>query len=71
MSTTFSVRIPRDLKERMKGVKAEWSEEVRNFIQQRTKHLEMIETLEKMKIRGEERRVNVDSTLLIREDRER
>jgi len=71
MSSTFTVRIPRELKERMKELPVEWSEEVRRFIEERVKHLELIRALEDIELRAERRRLMVDSTGLIREDRER
>ena len=71
MSTTFTIRISKDLKEKMKKLNAEWSEEVRRFIEQRVKHLELIKTIEEIRLRAEKRRVKTDSTRLIREDRER
>lgn len=71
MSTTFTIRISKELKEKMKKLNAEWSEEVRRFIEQRVKHLELIKTIEEIKLRAEKRRVKTDSTRLIREDRER
>jgi len=71
MSTTFTIRISKELKEKMKKLNAEWSEEVRRFIEQRVKHLELIKTIEEIRLRAEKRRVKTDSTRLIREDRER
>ena len=71
MSTTFTIRISKELKEKMKKLNAEWSEEVRRFIKQRVKHLELIKTIEEIRLRAEKRRVKTDSTRLIREDRER
>jgi len=71
MSLTFTVRIPRGLRERMRGLDVEWSEEVRGFIEERIKRLELMKTLEEVGSRAEERAVSVDSTVLIREDRER
>ena len=68
---TFTVRIPRGLRERMRGLDVEWSEEVRGFIEERIKRLELMKTLEEVGSRAEERAVSVDSTVLIREDRER
>lgn len=68
---TFTVRIPRGLKERMRGLDVEWSEEVRGFIEERIKRLELMKALEEVGSRAEERAVSVDSTMLIREDRER
>jgi hypothetical protein len=71
MSTTITIRIPRELKEKMKENPQEWSKEVRSFIEERVRNLELEKTLEEIGSRAEERRVKVDSTILIREDRER
>ena len=71
MSSTFTVRIPRELKAKMKKLPTEWSEEVRNFIEKRVKHLELIKTIEEIDLRAKKRQFTVDSTTLIREDRER
>ena len=71
MSSTFTIRIPQELKEKMKKLNAEWSEEVRSFIEERVKRLELIKAIEEIESRAEKRRVKVDSTILIREDRER
>lgn len=71
MSTTITVRIPRELKEKMKENPQEWSEEVRNFIEQRVRNLELQKTLEEIGARAEKRCAKIDSTTLIREDRER
>jgi predicted DNA-binding protein len=71
MSTTITIRIPRELKERMKENPQEWSEEVRSFIEERVRNLELEKTLREVGSRAEKRRVKVDSTILIREDRER
>jgi len=35
MSATFTIRIPRELKERMRRLPVEWSEEIRLFIEER------------------------------------
>jgi hypothetical protein len=71
MSTTFTIRIPRELKEKMKENPTEWSEEVRNFIEQRVKQIELIKTLQEIESKAEKRQTKIDSTTLIREDRER
>jgi len=71
MSTTITIRIPRELKEKMKENPQEWSAEVRNFIEQRVRNLELQKTLEEIGVRAEKRRAKIDSTTLIREDRER
>ena len=55
----------------MEGLPAEWSEEVRNFIEERVKHLELIKTIEEIEMKAKKRQLTVDSTTLIREDRER
>jgi hypothetical protein len=71
MSSTFAVRIPRKLRDRMKRLDAEWSGEVRNFLEERVKALELMESIDEIQSRAGKRRVRVDSTVLIREDRKR
>ena len=71
MSSTFTVRIPRELKEKMKKLPVEWSEEVRRFIEEKVKRLELMETIEEIELRVKKRRLRVNSAKLIREDRER
>ena len=71
MSSTFTIRIPQELKEKMKKLNAEWSEEVRSFIEEKVKNLELMKAIEEIESGAEKRRVKVDSTILIREDRER
>lgn len=71
MSTTFTIRIPRDLKEKMKQNPAEWSQEVRAFLEERVKQIELMKTLQEIGKRAEKRKTKTDSAKLIREDRER
>jgi hypothetical protein len=71
MSTTFTIRIPRELKEKMEKNPAEWSQEVRDFLEERIKQIEMMKTLQEVELRAEKRKTKADSTVLIREDRER
>jgi len=71
MSSTFTVRIPRELKEKMKKLPVEWSEEVRRFIEEKVKRLELMGAIEEIELRVEKRRLRVNSAKLIREDRER
>lgn len=71
MSSTFTVRIPRELKEKMKKLPVEWSKEVRSFIEEKVKHLELIRAIEDVELRADRRKLRIDSTKLIREDRER
>ncbi|MCD6487653.1 MAG: CopG family transcriptional regulator [Desulfurococcales archaeon] len=70
-SVVLTIRIPRELREKMKRINVNWSEEIRRFIEERIKRYELIETFKEIRSRARKRRVKVDSTLLIREDRER
>jgi predicted transcriptional regulator len=71
MSSTFTVRIPKELKEKMQKLPVEWSNEIRGFIESRVKQLELAEKIKSLGEKAEKRRVKTDSTSLIREDRER
>lgn len=71
MSSTLAIRIPRELKEKMKKTPTKWSEEIRSFIEERVKHLELIKTIEEIEPRAAKRKTKIDSTILIREDRAR
>jgi hypothetical protein len=71
MSETFSVRIPRELKEKIEANPADWSQEVRTFLAERVKQLELLKTLQELDSQPDRRKTKIDSTTLIREDRER
>jgi hypothetical protein len=71
MSETFSVRIPRELKEKIEANPVDWSQEVRNFLDERVKQLELLKTLKELDSQPDRRKTKTDSTQLIREDRER
>jgi hypothetical protein len=71
MSTTISIRIPRALKKKMEKNPAEWSQEIREFLEERVKQIELMKTLEEIEPRAEKRKTKTDSVTLIREDRER
>ena len=72
MSSTYTIRIPRDLKEKMeKNSEEAWSVEIRNFLEERVKQIELMKTLQQIESRAQKRKTKTDSTLLIREDRER
>ena len=71
MSSTYTIRIPRDLKEKMEKNPQQWSLEIRNFLEQRVKQVELMKTIKQIESRAEKRNTKSDSTLLIREDRER
>jgi hypothetical protein len=71
MSSTYTIRIPRDLKEKMEqNPEEEWSVEIRNFLEERVKQVELMKTIKQIESRAEKRTTKADSTLLIREDRE-
>jgi len=70
-STVITIRIPRELKEKMKKININWSEEIRRFIEEKIRSYELLETFEKIRRRAKKRKVRVDSTVLIREDRDR
>ena len=71
MSSTYTIRIPRELKEKMEKNPEEWSQEIRNFLEERVKQIELVKTIQQIESRAEKRKTNADSTILIREDRER
>jgi len=71
MSTTITIRIPKELKDKMDKNPAQWSQEVRTFLEERVKQIELIKTIQQIELRAEERKTKADSTILIREDRER
>jgi len=71
VSSTYTIRLPEDLREKMKRANADWGEEIRSFIEERVRCLELAELIEEIGVRASERKLVVDSTSLIREDRER
>jgi predicted DNA-binding protein len=71
MSSTYTIRLPEELKERMSKADANWGEEIRSFIEERVRCLELVEVIEEIGERAEARRLTADSTRLIREDKER
>ena len=72
MSSTYTIRIPRDLKEKMeKNPEEQWSREIRSFLEERVKQIELMKTISQIESRAEERKTKADSTILIREDRGR
>jgi len=50
---------------------AEWSHEIRGFLEERVRQMELMKTLQEIETKAEKRRVKIDSVILIREDRER
>ena len=70
MSDVVSIRVPKELKEKMRKYRIDWSREIREFIEERIRTLELLELLESIEERAKRRRTRVDSAKLIREARE-
>jgi len=70
MSSVVTVRVPKELKEKMKRLKVNWSEEIRKYLEERVKDYELLEIIDNVRKEARKRRVKTDSTRLIREDRE-
>ena len=69
-STVITIRIPKKLRNRMRRIDVNWSSEIRKFIEERVRMYELLELAEEIHGQAKKRRVKVDSTQLIREDRE-
>ncbi len=70
MSDVVSIRVPKELKEKMRKYRIDWSREIREFIEERIRTLELLELLESIEEKAKKRRTRVDSAELIREARE-
>ncbi|QOJ79106.1 hypothetical protein IG193_01165 [Infirmifilum lucidum] len=55
----------------MKSFNVNWNEEIRKFILERIRSLELLQALDRIERNAEKRRTRVDSARLIREDRDR
>lgn len=70
--SVISIRIPKDLKERMSRVQENWSDYLRRMIARRIKEHEMTEASRKIdEIRMKTKDGAYDAAKSIREDRER
>ena len=49
----------------------DWSDEIRKFLEERVRTLDLLEVLDDIEEEARKRRVKVNSAILIREDRER
>jgi len=49
MSSVISVRVPRELKDKMREIKVNWSEEIRKFIEQTIANYEAKKTIQEVK----------------------
>lgn len=70
MSDAYMIRLPHELKEKMRKYDINWSKEVRMFIEKRVRQLELLEVLKEVELRAKNRKVEIDSSILIREDRD-
>ena len=71
MSDVISVRVPKELKDKMKKYSIDWSKEIRRFLEERVRVLEFLEMLDNIEKKVKKRRIRVDSIRLIREMREK
>jgi hypothetical protein len=55
----------------MDQIPADWNQEVRNFLTQRIKQIELLKTLQELDNQPDKRKTKIDSVTLIRKDRER
>lgn len=69
MSTVYSIRIPKKLKELMASVDVDWQKEISRFIEERARKVLISKYLEESKEELEKMK-NIDNAELIREDRE-
>jgi len=69
VSEVVSVRVPKELKEKMKKYNIDWSREIKGFIEEKVRTLELLEVIDDIELRAEKRKTKVDSTKLIRESR--
>ncbi len=69
-SEILTIRVPKELKEKMRKLNINWSEEIRLFIERKIRSHELLQALTEIRCKAKERRVSVDSVKLIREDRE-
>ena len=69
-TTVITIRIPKELRERMARIDINWSEKIREFIAETVERYEAMGLVRELRERARKRRVRVDSTMLIRQDRE-
>ncbi|BBG23478.1 type II toxin-antitoxin system VapB family antitoxin [Sulfuracidifex tepidarius] len=69
VSTVYSIRIPKRLKELMASVDIDWQKEISGFIEERARKVLMNKYLEESREQLDKMK-NIDNAELIREDRE-
>lgn len=72
MSSTFSIRLPKKLREEMKKYsEVDWADEIRKCIKEKINKLKLEEVLTKARTLREKMMKEVNHAELIREDREK
>jgi hypothetical protein len=66
---TPTIRVSLGLKKKMEQNPADWSQEIRAFLEERIKQMELMKVLEEIELRAKKRKTKVDSAALIRADR--
>jgi predicted transcriptional regulator len=70
--SVVSVRVPRDLKDRMSRIQEDWASYLRRMIERRIKEQEMLEASKRIdEIRSKTRKDAYNAARTIREDRDR
>ncbi|RLE78669.1 MAG: hypothetical protein DRJ52_10040 [Thermoprotei archaeon] len=69
MSEIINIRVPREIRLKMKKVPINWSSEIRRFIEKKIREYELLKLLNRIESRAKDRVVKCDSTDFIREDR--
>ncbi len=69
-SDVILVRVPKELKEKMRRYGIDWSKEISKFLEERIRALELLEVLNSIEEKAKNRRTRVNSTKIIREARE-
>lgn len=70
MESVITIRLPDELKQEMEKYNINWSDEIRKEINNKIKALKLLATLKKMQKNAKQMKVKVDSTKLVREDRD-
>ena len=70
-SNVIAVRVPASLKKKLSEFDLDVSREVRAYLEQRLKGLELASLIDEVEKEAVKRKVKVDSTAIIRRDRSR
>ncbi len=70
--STVSIRVPKDLKEKMSKVQEDWAEYLRSMIERRIKEHQKVEASETIdRIRSKTKKGSYHAAKSVREDRDR